>query len=86
MVEIICLAYLGYRVIHVASFQHKTEFWKDKKNVMAIVLLVVSHTLLSHVLHLYLVSLWLYDHQLSVAFFQLFECFAECAECFILYA
>lgn len=34
--------YLGFRVIHLASFQHKTTFWKDKKNATAIGLIAVS--------------------------------------------
>lgn len=44
IIEVACLAYLGFRIIHLASFQHKIEFWKDKKNIVAIVLLSVSYT------------------------------------------
>ena len=42
IVELIMYCYLGFRVIHLASFQHKTHFWKDKKNGTAIALIAVS--------------------------------------------
>lgn len=42
VIEIVCLLFLGFRTIHLASFQHKVDFWKDKKNAVAIALIVVS--------------------------------------------
>jgi len=42
IIEIVCLGFLIFRVIHLASFQRKVDFWKDKKNAVAIVIIIVS--------------------------------------------
>lgn len=42
IIEIVALGYLGFRIIHLSSFQHQTTFWQDKKNIVAIILIVLS--------------------------------------------
>ncbi|XP_067942025.1 two pore calcium channel protein 1-like [Watersipora subatra] len=40
--ELIAICYLGFRVLHLASFQTRKDFWGDKKNYVVIALIALS--------------------------------------------
>lgn len=42
LIESFCLLYLTFRVLLMASFQERKDFWKDRKNIVAGVLIIVS--------------------------------------------